>query len=115
MSTYCQIRCDSSDNVCLDLYFCSPMQFVLSYSAPLAPRNLRVIKRSSTSLTVSWERPYSPFSNLNVYQLVFWKGTWNRLSTKTGIEVISNEPVIEHTITDLEPNTEYNIEVSHCV
>lgn len=92
------------------------MQFILlSYTAPLAPRNLRVIKRSSTSLTVSWERPYSPFSNLNTYQLVFWKGTWNRLSTKTGIEVISNDHVIEHTITDLEPNTEYNIEVGHCV
>lgn len=80
-------------------------------TTPLAPKNLRITKRTSSSLTVSWERPYSPYSQINTYQVTFWKRSWNQLSTKTGLHVTSNEEVTEHTLNDLEPNTEYNIEV----
>ncbi|XP_052095466.1 receptor-type tyrosine-protein phosphatase kappa-like isoform X3 [Mytilus californianus] len=80
-------------------------------TTPLQPRNLRKVKSSSTTITVAWEQPYSPYSVVvNTYHLAYWKAT-NQLSTKTGMEVVSNNPNVEHSITDLEPNTKYNIEV----
>ncbi|CAC5399546.1 PTPRM [Mytilus coruscus] len=79
-------------------------------TTPLQPRNLRKVKSTSTTITVAWEQPYSPYSVVNTYHLAYWKAT-NQLSTKTGMEVVSNNPNVEHSITDLEPNTKYNIEV----
>ncbi|XP_071143245.1 receptor-type tyrosine-protein phosphatase mu-like isoform X6 [Mytilus edulis] len=79
-------------------------------TTPLQPRNLRKVKSTSTTITVAWEQPYSPYSVVNTYHLAYWKAT-NQLSTKTGLEVVSNSLDVEHSITDLEPNTKYNIEV----
>ncbi|XP_076079958.1 receptor-type tyrosine-protein phosphatase mu-like isoform X1 [Mytilus galloprovincialis] len=79
-------------------------------TTPLQPRNLRKVKSTSTTITVAWEQPYSPYSVVNTYHLAYWKAT-NQLSTKTGLEVVSNSLNVEHSITDLEPNTKYNIEV----
>lgn len=101
---------DFTESIIDNFYLDDLLTLFYLLSAPLQPRNLRKVKSTSTTITVAWEQPYSPYSVVNTYHLAYWKAT-NQLSTKTGLEVVSNSLDVEHSITDLEPNTKYNIEV----
>lgn len=90
----------------------SPKYCVVTPSTVLGkPRNLKLRRRTSTSLTFSWERPNNARENTTSYTIIYWKGFVRELSTKKGVEWESGEDVVEYTLTGLEPVTSYNIQI----
>ncbi|KAK3091539.1 hypothetical protein FSP39_020606 [Pinctada imbricata] len=80
-------------------------------TTPSAPRNLKLIKRSSSSLTLSWQQPLLSAGTIYVYRLTYWKGSWRELSSKRA-DIQPSSSVLQHTIDNLEPHTQYSIEVT---
>ncbi|WAR24720.1 PTPRM-like protein [Mya arenaria] len=76
-----------------------------------APRNLRMTRRTSESLTFTWERPQDTRVNLTTYTIIYWKGFVRELSTKKGLEWESAEAEVEYTLGGLEADTSYNIQI----
>jgi hypothetical protein len=80
-------------------------------TAPAAPRHLKLIDRTSSSLTVTWEAPVRSSSGINAYMVTMWKGYWKEMAQTKEYEIRPTSSVMEHTIEDLESNTQYNIQV----
>ncbi|XP_060596915.1 receptor-type tyrosine-protein phosphatase F-like isoform X1 [Ruditapes philippinarum] len=76
-----------------------------------APRNLQLSRRTSTSLTIWWERPSNARGNMTLYTIIYWKGFVRELSTKKGVEYQSGELEVKYKLTGLDPVTSYNIQV----
>ncbi|XP_052778200.1 receptor-type tyrosine-protein phosphatase S-like isoform X1 [Mya arenaria] len=90
----------------------SPMKCVTTPATVLsAPRNLRMTRRTSESLTFTWERPQDTRVNLTTYTIIYWKGFVRELSTKKGLEWESAEAEVEYTLGGLEADTSYNIQI----
>lgn len=79
--------------------------------APAAPRNFKLLERTSSSLTVTWDAPLRSSSKIKAYRIVLWKGFWKEMAQPRGIEIRPTSSAKEYTIEDLEPNTQYNLEV----
>lgn len=79
--------------------------------APAAPRNFKLMERTSSSLTVTWDAPLRSSSKIKAYRIVLWKGFWKEMAQPRGIEIRPTSSAKEYTIEDLEPNTQYNLEV----
>lgn len=79
--------------------------------APAAPRNFKLLERTSSSLTVTWDAPLRSSSKINAYRIMLWKGFWKEMAQTTGIEIRPTSSEMEYTIEDLESNTQYNLEV----
>ena len=86
------------------------MYCILLTSVPSAPSNLELLRRSSTSMTVRWNRPQDAQGNMTIYTIIYWKNT-RELSTKQGVEWKSSEPQVVYTLEGLEPYTSYHIQV----
>ena len=76
-----------------------------------APKNLQLSRRTSSSITISWERPSNARGNMTLYTIIYWKGFVRELSTKKGVEYQSGDYEVEYTLTGLDPVTSYNIQV----
>ncbi|OWF35537.1 receptor-type tyrosine-protein phosphatase S-like isoform X1 [Mizuhopecten yessoensis] len=80
-------------------------------TTPSAPRNVKLIRQTSNSLTFSWEKPFRPPADVMRYNLGIWKTDSREFTTKTGKEVTSSAAVVAHTLEDLDPFTNYSIEI----
>ncbi|XP_078317103.1 receptor-type tyrosine-protein phosphatase kappa-like isoform X4 [Crassostrea virginica] len=80
-------------------------------TTPAAPRNLKLVERSSSSLTVTWEAPLRSSSKIDAYRIILWKGFWKEMAEKRGIEIRPSASKLQYTIEDLDSNSQYNIEV----
>ncbi|XP_062618540.1 receptor-type tyrosine-protein phosphatase T-like isoform X4 [Saccostrea cucullata] len=80
-------------------------------TTPAAPRNLKLVRRSSASITVTWEAPLRSSKGIKAYMIILWKGFWKEMAQNTKIEVRPISSKMEYTIEDLESNTQYNIQV----
>ncbi|KAL4236769.1 hypothetical protein ACF0H5_005154 [Mactra antiquata] len=90
----------------------SPDECTMSPSTVLAaPSNLKLQRRTSTSITISWERPINAAGNMTSYTIIYWKGFLRELVTKKGVEYQSDEDIVEYTLTGLDPVTSYNIQI----
>ena len=81
------------------------------FPVPSAPSDLNLRRKTSTSLTFRWKRPLDAKGNTTVYTIIYWKNV-RELSIKKGVEWRSSRPVVEYTLTGLEPYTSYNIQVN---
>lgn len=77
-------------------------------SAPPAPGDLQMVRRSSASLTLSWLRPQPPNGNITLYRVMYWE---LNSTGANGIEWRSNSRYVEYTLTGLKPFTEYQVQV----
>ena len=84
----------------------------LIFIAPAAPRNLKLVERTSSSLTVTWEAPLRSSSKIDAYRIILWKGFWKEMAEKRGIEIRPSASKLQYTIEDLDSNSQYNIEVN---
>nr|XP_022316326.1 receptor-type tyrosine-protein phosphatase kappa-like isoform X3 [Crassostrea virginica] len=80
-------------------------------TTPAAPRNLKLVERTSSSLTVTWEAPLRSSSKIDAYRIILWKGFWKEMAEKRGIEIRPSASKLQYTIEDLDSNSQYNIEV----
>ncbi|XP_056018914.1 receptor-type tyrosine-protein phosphatase kappa-like isoform X9 [Ostrea edulis] len=80
-------------------------------TTPAAPRHLKLLDRTSSSLTVTWEAPIRSSSGINAYMMILWKGYWKEMAQTTGIEIRPTSSLMEHTIEELDSNTQYNIQI----
>nr|XP_022315948.1 receptor-type tyrosine-protein phosphatase kappa-like isoform X2 [Crassostrea virginica] len=80
-------------------------------TTPAAPRNLKLVERSSSSLTVTWEAPLRSSSKIDAYRIILWKGFWKEMAEKRGIEIRPSASKLQYTIEDLDSNSQYNVEV----
>nr|XP_011451000.2 receptor-type tyrosine-protein phosphatase kappa isoform X5 [Crassostrea gigas] len=80
-------------------------------TTPAAPRNFKLLERTSSSLTVTWDAPLRSSSKIKAYRIVLWKGFWKEMAQPRGIEIRPTSSAKEYTIEDLEPNTQYNLEI----
>ncbi|KAJ8306526.1 LOW QUALITY PROTEIN: hypothetical protein KUTeg_017071 [Tegillarca granosa] len=77
---------------------------------PTFPRNLKLVTRTNTSLTISWDIPNAE-EEVTKYHLAYWKGYWSELATKKGVEIMSTAPHMQYAIENLEPYTKYYIQI----
>ena len=84
----------------------------LIFIAPAAPRNLKLVERTSSSLTVTWEAPLRSSSKIDAYRITLWKGFWKEMAEKRGIEIRPSASKLQYNIDDLDSNSQYNIEVN---
>ena len=87
----------------------------LIFIAPAAPRNLKLVERTSSSLTVTWEAPLRSSSKIDAYRIILWKGFWKEMAEKRGIEIRPSASKLQYTIEDLDSNSQYNIEVNNMI
>ncbi|XP_061175017.1 receptor-type tyrosine-protein phosphatase kappa-like isoform X4 [Saccostrea echinata] len=80
-------------------------------TTPAAPRHLKLVKPTSTSITFTWEAPLRSSKGIKAYMIVLWKGFWKEMAQNTRIEVRPISSKMEYTIDELESNTQYNIQV----
>lgn len=77
-------------------------------NTPPAPTNLEVQRKSSSSVTFSWERPSPAHGNITLYRVIYWE---QNTTGATGVEWRSNLRYVEYTLTGLKPSTSYQIQV----
>ncbi|KAK6188530.1 hypothetical protein SNE40_004688 [Patella caerulea] len=106
-STYC-VKIRFQTDVNLNSPFSTSKCVTTPVTIPGRPEGLRLIKRSSTSVTFRWERPEPSFSKETLYRIIYREGT--STSTK-GLEWRSGDETVEYTLTGLKPFTSYQIQV----
>ncbi|XP_077864669.1 LOW QUALITY PROTEIN: uncharacterized protein LOC102803184 [Saccoglossus kowalevskii] len=83
---------------------------VSSWTRPIAPRRVSATLTTSTSISVSWQ---SPLQEVDVYHLSYWPSEYpNSILVK---EIVESTPNVHVQITNLQPLTEYTIEVTSVV
>jgi len=86
-------------------------QYIILSTAPTAPVNVRLKKRTSTTLTIIWGKPLLPPATIRVYRVSVWKGAFKEMTTKLGHEVQSVSPIVEYMVDDLEPFTKFQVQI----
>ncbi|KAK7089523.1 hypothetical protein V1264_024372 [Littorina saxatilis] len=78
-------------------------------AAPSTPTHLKVVRTTSTSVTIAWNRPDSPNGNITLYRVMYWPR--NNTGTAVGQQWQSNARYVEFTVTQLKPFSTYQIQV----
>lgn len=84
--------------------------FIFYATVPPSPHNVFVETSLSNSLTVVWEPPHPPHGVITGYTLVYY--LMNEAGSRGSPNSIQLEaPLHKYNITDLEPNSTYEIQV----
>ncbi|KAL8611619.1 hypothetical protein ACOMHN_064740 [Nucella lapillus] len=91
--------------------FRSPMSekecVVTPQTIPPAPTNLKSVRITRGTVTVSWQRPDPPNGNVTLYRIMYWE---QNTTGATGLEWRSTARYVEYTLTGLQPFTDYQIQ-----
>ncbi|XP_076463157.1 receptor-type tyrosine-protein phosphatase T-like isoform X2 [Babylonia areolata] len=81
---------------------------VTPQTIPPPPTNLKSVRITSRTVTMSWLRPDPPNGNITLYHIIYWE--FNTTNTTT-LKLQSDARYVEYTTMDLKPFSSYQIQV----